>query len=198
MTTNKQALALYRGPFRFERGYIFDAEGHMVADESVGILCRVRGWGRISHMENPEALQDAVGEHIAKALTVYWERQVAPAPVVDGPVAIICDGWDIRFIGSAPIAGIVRKHGLKIGTKLYTRPAADALADTEPSVEWFDELICDVSVIDCRYRGDPSYDHDAYWMRERVVAMLEKRRDAARAKEAEKTQAAAVIAREVV
>ena len=68
-----KALRLYKPPFRCARGYIYDKENQMVADES-GHILRVRGWGRIGYMENPEQLQDAVGEIIAEALTDYWER----------------------------------------------------------------------------------------------------------------------------
>ena len=49
----------------------------------------------------------------------------------------------------------------------------------EPSSDWFDCLIADISSIPSRYHGDPSYDHDAYWMREEVIRMLEKRKAAA-------------------
>lgn len=74
MSIKKAALALYRPPFTSSHGYIFDADSNMVADDA-GSACRVRGWGCIGGKENPEALQDAVGEHIAKALTQYWEQQ---------------------------------------------------------------------------------------------------------------------------
>lgn len=33
-------------------------------------------------------------------------------------------------------------------------------------------LETEISAVDCRYRGDPSYDHDAYWMRERVLKLV--------------------------
>jgi hypothetical protein len=67
-----RALKLYRPPFRFEHGYIFDAANEVVADSRVQIL-RVRGWGRISYLPEPERLQDAVGSMIAEALTSYWK-----------------------------------------------------------------------------------------------------------------------------
>ncbi|QEE24548.1 hypothetical protein CS053_08560 [Rhodanobacter glycinis] len=41
------------------------------------------------------------------------------------PVATICDGWGLRFVGSTPIAEVARKHGLKIGDALYTAPPID-------------------------------------------------------------------------
>lgn len=92
----KRALALYRGPFKFDPhggGYIWDegAKGgrEMVADraggvsahdkEGVGAAARVRGWGRIGYMKDAAALHDAAGELIAEALTEYWERHAKKA-----------------------------------------------------------------------------------------------------------------------
>lgn len=67
-----EALGLYLPPFRYVHGYIYDARNNMVADES-GHCLRVRGWGRISYLKDPETLQDAAGEIIAEALTEYWQ-----------------------------------------------------------------------------------------------------------------------------
>lgn len=40
----------------------------------------------------------------------------------------------------------------------------------EPDVlEW---LETEVSAVSCRYHGDPSYDHDAYWMKDRVTKLI--------------------------
>lgn len=75
-----KSIGLYTPPFRFEHGYIWDAKGQMVADNLVDgedAALRVRGWGRISYMENPEALQDEVGNVIALAMTEFWERCVS-------------------------------------------------------------------------------------------------------------------------
>jgi len=38
-------------------------------------MARLRGWGRIQYLPDPEKLHDAVGEIIAEALTEYWTRQ---------------------------------------------------------------------------------------------------------------------------
>lgn len=78
-----RAIALYKPPFKFDFGYIWDADGQIVADQKLnedGQILRVRGWGRISYLENPEALQDEVGEIIAIALSEYWDRNIAAAP----------------------------------------------------------------------------------------------------------------------
>jgi hypothetical protein len=48
----------------------------MVSDEAAPAL-RVRGWGRISSLQEPEKLIDEVGEVIAEALTKFWQEQLA-------------------------------------------------------------------------------------------------------------------------
>ena len=70
------SILLYKPPFKFQHGYIYDDNGNMVADRAAeGAIARVRGWGRIGAMKNAESLQDDVGKHIAQALTEYWENQ---------------------------------------------------------------------------------------------------------------------------
>ncbi|NPW01848.1 hypothetical protein [Pseudomonas aeruginosa] len=75
----KRALALYTPPFSYDSfgGYIWDAKQNMVADNHVDgdQVLRVRGWGRIVYMENPEELQDEFGAMLAEALTEYVERR---------------------------------------------------------------------------------------------------------------------------
>lgn len=82
LTVRQRALRLYRAPFRYEMGYIWDANGEMVADDRVdsddkenhasSIAARVRGWGRIGYMPDADKLQDEVGALIAEALTKFW------------------------------------------------------------------------------------------------------------------------------
>lgn len=90
----ERAFKLYRAPFRFEHGYIWDADNEMVADDHVGHAAeinpdvapaaRVRGWGRIGYLAEPEAVQDAVGALFAEALTALWRQHFAApgVPVV--------------------------------------------------------------------------------------------------------------------
>ena len=77
----RAALDIYTPPFRCEHGYVRDANNETVADdageEMVGVIAaRIRGWGRIQYMDNPEgraaALQDEVGEIVAQALNEHW------------------------------------------------------------------------------------------------------------------------------
>lgn len=93
----QRALALYRAPFRVEEGAIYDAAGHMVADDREGVL-RVRGWGRIGYLKDGAALQDMVGELLVEALNAYWGRAADPegqaqvtgqdAPAAPDPAAL--------------------------------------------------------------------------------------------------------------
>ncbi len=76
MNIREQALALYRAPFHYNRGYIWDSTGKMVSDDDgVDAVQRVRGWGHISKHDNAEQLQDEVGEIIAEALNAFYETE---------------------------------------------------------------------------------------------------------------------------
>ena len=84
MKTIKQvALSLYDPPFIFKRGYIWDANNQMVADqeiyqeEAIKSIMRIRGWGRIQYLKKfkPEDLQDEVGKLCAQALTEFWRTK---------------------------------------------------------------------------------------------------------------------------
>jgi len=48
-----------RKPVRYNPGGIF------IEDSAGEILLNVRGWGRIQKLENPETVQDQIGEYIA-------------------------------------------------------------------------------------------------------------------------------------
>lgn len=85
-TIRDVAFELYKPPFYFRGGYVWDSGHHMVLDQhtedgdtSDAILARIRGWGRIQYMDKPElraaALQDEVGKLVAEALNAAWERQ---------------------------------------------------------------------------------------------------------------------------
>lgn len=79
------ALDYLKPPFEFNRGYIFDAEGHMVADDGdwKNHVVRIRGWGAISYLESPEQLQDMIGTLVAEALTEFWQRDTYRALCVE-------------------------------------------------------------------------------------------------------------------
>ncbi len=75
----ERARALYRPPFKFEGGYIWDKNMEMVADSHLNTLrdepmaaVRIRGWGRIQSLPTPGPLQEEVGKMIAELLTKHW------------------------------------------------------------------------------------------------------------------------------
>jgi hypothetical protein len=72
------ALNLYEPPFNYHCTYIFDAKHRMVmnVDELKESELILRGWGRIQYEHNPKELHDAVGQHVANALTEYWEKHL--------------------------------------------------------------------------------------------------------------------------
>lgn len=92
-----QALSLYKPPFKFMCGYIFDGGHNMFADggDFSDQAARIRGWGRLGYMENAEKIQDAAGELFARALTELWERLGKPV----GTILLTRPGTDFQIIG---------------------------------------------------------------------------------------------------
>lgn len=91
-TITQTALDLYKPPFEFKYGYIFDGNGKTFADNSCendesvtsskdgSLLLRVRGWGHIQKLKTDYDngdIQDEVGRLIAVALTEFWEKNNA-------------------------------------------------------------------------------------------------------------------------
>ncbi len=62
------------------------------------------------------------------------------------------------------------------GTPATDRIVAGIKADGQSEViEWLDT---EITAIDTMYRGDPSYEHDAYWMKSEVLDVVESARKA--------------------
>jgi len=70
------------------------------------------------------------------------------------------------------LGGSYRTQQAIIAIKAALLSRSDGEAKDEP-VD-FEAIIDDIEAIDCRYRGDPSYDRDAYWMRNEVVATVKR------------------------
>lgn len=89
-TLEQTAIELYKPPFKFQYGYVYDSNGNCFADINGGcddtietecgsIALRVRGWGRIQYIKgthSPEDIQDQVGKEIVKALNAHWEKKL--------------------------------------------------------------------------------------------------------------------------
>ena len=82
-------------------------------------------------------------------------------------------------------------HGTHIERVPFNNPDVVPAQSVGP-VEVLDWLETEVTAISCRYHGDPSYDHDAYWMRDRVVKLIEGARKAFVAPPAQTVQSEAV------
>lgn len=69
----KIALDLYEPPFTYDPlgQFILDSKRTSIVCDQDNIT-RIRGWGHIQKMENPEKIQDKLGEMIAEALNEYW------------------------------------------------------------------------------------------------------------------------------
>lgn len=121
------ALELYKPPFRHIHGYIQDANGLTVADDAAGnAALRIRGWGRIQYMKDPEALQDGVAELIADALTEYWRRMTQPeaqAALAAQPAPAI------TYPTQECTAEVVMDRAVQVGTIGHYSEVASAILD---------------------------------------------------------------------
>ncbi|AZW31527.1 hypothetical protein L506_2297 [Bordetella bronchiseptica GA96-01] len=52
-------------------------------------------------------------------------------------------------------------------------PASAAPGDSQDDIDVLNWLQIEISALSCRYLGDPPYDHDAYWMRDRVLKLID-------------------------
>ncbi len=56
------------------------------------------------------------------------------------PVAEVCPGFDIRWVGSEPIAFIIARHRIKVGAKLYTAPPPTTEVEKDAR-QWADRVL---------------------------------------------------------
>jgi hypothetical protein len=101
-------------------------------------------------------------------------------------------GGDLRAAGMAAFewartndVGKAAFEASERAVKIAALPCVAEKADEAVTADVFDWLETEVTAISCRYHGDPSYDHDAYWMRDRVVKLIGEARNtfAARTKD---------------
>jgi hypothetical protein len=82
----KEAMSVYKPPFTFLHGYIYDSQHLMVADDGPitgeggvagAVAARVRGWGKLGYRPDGAKIQDEIGQMMADALNEYYAaRQV--------------------------------------------------------------------------------------------------------------------------
>lgn len=85
---------------------------------------------QIRRLHNPEAGRD-YGIDSAQDAWEAWQARAslaAKAPAAE-PVAVVCDAFELRWIGAGPIAQLVKRHNIKVGSFLYTAPPA-------PTEQW--------------------------------------------------------------
>lgn len=149
-----------------------------------------------------EAMTDAEISDIATRIygTQATEQELRFARALLASKAAVPEGW--KLVPATLTGGMVDAyrtywaHTQNIygawSAMLAASPTAPAQlcgdaeqADEAVTADVFDWLETEVTAISCRYHGDPSYDHDAYWMRDRVVKLIEEARNAfaARAKD---------------
>lgn len=90
-----KVLSIFKPPFSFSIGNIYDCTGRIVADhytdDEPGALIRMRGWGRLTGkgggmgLSSDEAyeIQCAAGQMFAEAFNAYWGT---PTPSASVPV----------------------------------------------------------------------------------------------------------------
>lgn len=64
-----------------------------------------------------------MNELIKDCIWEGWKARAAKAPAAE-PVAVVCDVFELRWIGAGPIAPLVKRHNIKVGSLLYTAPPA--------------------------------------------------------------------------
>lgn len=86
----------------------------------------------------------------------------------------------ISRLGASEI-GSDTKETIGLAASRIKTPATDRIvagikADAQSEViEWLD---AEITALDTMYRGDPSYEHDAYWMKSEVLGVVELARNA--------------------
>lgn len=97
----KAAMAVYKPPFAYKHGYIYDSQQLMVSDHGpigedepgVGgaVAARVRGWGKLGYLPNGAELQDEIGRMMADALNALYTHAASQG---QPSFAAAQDGYD--------------------------------------------------------------------------------------------------------
>ena len=96
-TLRNEAMSLYKPPFRYFKGYIFDSANNVFADDGgtdetivQNTIARIRGWGKLGYHKNGAELQDELGNLVAEALNKFYED--LDKPLEEGPPG--SGGWE--------------------------------------------------------------------------------------------------------
>lgn len=108
-------------------------------EEVIAVLTKRIQWSYQSHQRTDgetgeryfdndyaEQMEAAYHAELGALAEVMKLKRAAPATLdtqlADEPVAVVGDVFSLYWIGRGPIAPIIRKHGIKVGSLLYTRP----------------------------------------------------------------------------
>jgi hypothetical protein len=171
----------------------FEADYAMVWNAAL----KENGWGGGHTADDVKALREGntYGEG-RDYLNARWEGWQARALLASNP-AVLQKPYGWVGAGNYWTADELTAKQVSIRTDTPMVPvyvATTAPAQSSGDAEQADDAVTDdvfgwleteVTAISCRYHGDPSYDHDAYWMRDRVVKLIGEARNtfAARAKD---------------
>lgn len=109
---------------------------------------------------------------------VYVKRQVAERKTDMQEFKEECECCEGRGFVFAfqDIPGI--EEYVKACRTASSAPGVSTVEDAQDENDVLSWLEVEIGAINCRYHGDPSYDHDAYWMRDRVLKLIEDARKA--------------------
>lgn len=95
-------------------------------------------WQTALAARQPLTMEDAIeaGDGTLHGAVDYWQERALRAeaelaarqPVGVEPVAVVGGGFTLFWAGSGPIAPLVKRHGIKVGSKLYAAPPAPEMS----------------------------------------------------------------------
>jgi hypothetical protein len=113
-------------------------------------------------MTNREEFEAAYVEHLNESTGKAYRAE---------DMAALREGTD-----DSPYGDRAYLNGCWWGWQAALSRSQDVARVAEPSV--FEWLETEVKAIDCWHRGDPSYEHDAHWMKDKVLKLIGEAREA--------------------
>lgn len=106
--------------------------------------------------EERDSMPGVVNEDAAMALAAM---KLALASIEEEPVAEVCDGFTLRYVGHGPAP----KSGVRVGDRLYTAPPAPVVpAELHPDTQKLVTDFC-TALAEKLYKAQLKYGYDADW-----------------------------------
>ncbi|MFK3708550.1 hypothetical protein ACI2JR_27155 [Klebsiella sp. NPDC088457] len=132
------------------------------------------------YLELAKAYQQMAAENVA--LSAVFSQKEIPSEAVDAfmETAVMDHDWnetsEWSWVENETEVIHAVLEALKPETPATDRIVAGIKANAQSEViEWLD---AEITALDTMYRGDPSYEHDAYWMKSEVLGVVELARKA--------------------